>query len=102
MKATIGIDAGHGGDSSGTYTCNTVNDGLFEKDFALEQAMLVAKEYPAQMRDLVVNWNTNGFVGKEVALMVMDILCEDGTLAPLKENEKITSNLLMFCDKLPE
>ena len=82
----------------------TIDDELKKTfaDFALEQAMLVAKEYPAQMRDLVVNWNTNGFVGKEVALMVMDILCEDGTLAPLKENEKITSNLLMFCDKLPE
>lgn len=36
MKATIGLDAGHGGNSSGTYTVNTVQDGLFEKDFALD------------------------------------------------------------------
>lgn len=41
MKAVIGIDAGHGGNSSGTYTVNTVHDGLFEKDFTLEQAILV-------------------------------------------------------------
>lgn len=32
----IGLDAGHGGDSSGTYSVNTAKDGLFEKDFALE------------------------------------------------------------------
>ena len=43
MKAIIGIDAGHGGSSSGTYSINTVWDGLFEKDFALEQALLVEK-----------------------------------------------------------
>lgn len=43
MKAIIGIDAGHGGSSSGTYSVNTVYDGLFEKDFALEQALLVEK-----------------------------------------------------------
>lgn len=43
MKAVIGIDAGHGGSSSGTYSVNTVNDGLFEKDFSLEQALLVEK-----------------------------------------------------------
>ena len=43
MKAVIGIDAGHGGSSSGTYSINTVKDGLFEKDFALEQALLVEK-----------------------------------------------------------
>lgn len=32
----IGLDAGHGGNSSGTYSVNTVKDGLFEKDYALE------------------------------------------------------------------
>jgi N-acetylmuramoyl-L-alanine amidase len=36
MKATIGLDAGHGGSSSGTYTVNSVKDGLFEKDFTLD------------------------------------------------------------------
>ena len=43
MKAVIGIDAGHGGSSSGTYSVNTVFDGIFEKDYALEQALLVEK-----------------------------------------------------------
>lgn len=32
----IGLDPGHGGDSSGTYSVNTERDGLFEKDFALD------------------------------------------------------------------
>lgn len=39
MKATIGLDAGHGGSSSGTYSVNTAHDGLFEKDFALEMVL---------------------------------------------------------------
>ncbi len=44
MKAIIGIDAGHGGNSSGTYSVNTTRDGLFEKDFALEQALLIEEK----------------------------------------------------------
>ena len=71
-------------------------------DYALENAMLIAKDYPPQMRDLVVAINAANFVSSTVALMVMDILYEDGTFAPLTEQEKVTSNLLMFCDRLPE
>ena len=80
-------------------------DGDLKKtfaDFALEQAMLTAKDYPPQMRDLIMNWNVSGFVSNAVALMVMDILYGNGTLKPMTEEEKITSQLLMFCDTLPE
>lgn len=41
MKATIGLDAGHGGNSSGTYSVNTAKDGLFEKDYALELVRMI-------------------------------------------------------------
>lgn len=41
MKATIGLDAGHGGSSSGTYSVNTEHDGLFEKDYALEMVLKI-------------------------------------------------------------
>lgn len=34
--------------------------------------------------------------------MVMDILYNNGTFKELSENEKVTSNLIMFCDKLPD
>ncbi len=71
-------------------------------DYALEHAMLVAKKYPSQMRDLVVARYVNAFVDSTVALMVMDILYENGTFRPLTEGEKVTSNLLMFCDQLPQ
>ncbi len=71
-------------------------------DFALERAMLTAKDYPPQMRDLVMTRNVAGFVGTTVALMVMDILYGNGTLKPLTEEERITSNLFMCCDILPE
>lgn len=69
---------------------------------ALEQAMILAKDYPPQMRDLVVHSFVGNFVGRTVAHMVMDILYENGTLRPLTENERVTSNLLMFCDRLPK
>lgn len=71
-------------------------------DYALESAMLEAKNYPPQMQDLIVSWNTNGFVGNVVALMVMDILYGDGTFKGLTEEEKVTSQLIMFSDILPE
>ena len=33
---TIGLDAGHGGSSSGTYSVNSTKDGLFEEHYALD------------------------------------------------------------------
>lgn len=71
-------------------------------DYALEQAMLIAKDYPQQMRDLVIAENASTFVSNIVALMVMDILYGNGTFTPLTEDEKVTSNLIMFCDVLPQ
>jgi hypothetical protein len=43
-----------------------------------------------------------GFIGNTVALMVMDILYGNETFKELTDREKITSNLLMFCDVLPK
>jgi len=70
-------------------------------DYALEQATLAAKDYPPQMRDLVIGRDVRGFVGGAVAIMVMDILYGNGTFRPLTKQEKVTSNLIMFCDRLP-
>lgn len=70
-------------------------------DFALEQAMLEAKEYPPQMQDLIVFEEVNGFINNTVAMMVLDILYENGTFKPLSEQDKVSANLLMFCDLLP-
>ncbi len=70
-------------------------------DAALEYAMAVGKDYPPQMQDLVVYYNTNIF-DHMLALMVLDILYSNGTFKPLTEEEKITSQLIMFSDILPE
>ena len=70
-------------------------------DKALEIAMLEARNYPIQMQDLVIYEGVAGFIGRDVALMVMDILYANGTFKPLTEEEKITSNLIMFSDVLP-
>lgn len=71
-------------------------------DFALELAVQKAKFYPPQMQDLIISWAVGGFIGSTVALMVMDILYGNGTFKPLTENERVTSNLIMFSDKLPD
>ena len=68
---------------------------------ALEFAMIEAKDYPPQMQDLIVGCEVGGFIGCKVALMVLDILYANGTLAPLTENERVSANLIMFSDKLP-
>lgn len=70
-------------------------------DYALESAAQIAKDYPPQMQDLVMCWSVTGFISNPVAMMVLDILYENGTFKPLTEQEKITANLLMFCDRLP-
>ena len=71
-------------------------------DFALSQAIVVAKEYPSQLQDLVIVDFVQQFIGIQVAMMVLDKLYENGTFKPLSEDEKVTSNLLMFADRLPE
>ena len=42
-KIKIGLDAGHGGSSTGTYSSNTDNDKLYEKDYCLELTKMVAE-----------------------------------------------------------
>ncbi|MCM1054749.1 MAG: sigma-70 family RNA polymerase sigma factor [Bacteroides sp.] len=71
-------------------------------DRILEYAANEAKKHPQHMRDLVVTESTEGFISKITALMTMDILYKNGTFRPLNETERVTSNLLMFCDRLPE
>ncbi len=70
-------------------------------DEALELAQTQAEEYPPQMRDLVIAWNAGGFISNTVALMVLDCLYESGAFRPLTEPERVTSQLLVFSDTLP-
>ncbi len=70
--------------------------------FALEQAMEEAKRYPSQMQDYVVFFHTTGFIGPMEALMVLDEMYDQGIFQPLKKEEMVTSQLLTFCDRLPE
>lgn len=72
-------------------------------DMALEYASTVAKDYPVQMHDLVIADEAGSYIANNtVALMVMDILYSNGTFRPLTEKERVTSNLIMFSDVLPE
>ena len=80
-----------------------LNEGFKKQfaDYAFEYAQAVVRDYPPQMRDLVFSWTAGGFISKEVALMVMDVLYANGAFQPLTEREKITSNLILFTDILP-
>ena len=69
---------------------------------ALDYAMGEVKNYPSRMHDLVIHEEAGAFIGNFVAMMVLEILYENGTFKTLKEEEKITSMLVMFSDVLPE
>ncbi len=69
---------------------------------ALEFATISAKHYPPQMQDRVIQETVTSFIGSGVALMTMDKLYEKGYFKPLTENEKVTADLFMFSDVLPE
>lgn len=82
-----------------------VLDEALKKRFAniaLELAMIEAKDYPKQIQDLIVYYGVNNFISNMTALMVLDILYSNATFKPLTEEEKITSQLIMFSDILPE
>ena len=70
--------------------------------YALEQAMVLVKQYPPQLQDFVIVDFMDQFIGNRVALMVLYELYENGTFRPLTKQEKVTANLLMFADTLPE
>ncbi len=70
--------------------------------YALENAMAIAKKYPPQMQDFVVDIEASSFISNTVAVMVMDLLYGNGTFRPLTEEERATSLLLVFADTLPK
>jgi len=70
--------------------------------FALDYATECAKEYPPQMRDLIIYYDARGFVANTVAMMVWDMLYADGTFRPLTQKERATAGLVVFSDILPE
>lgn len=70
--------------------------------YALEQAMVKAKQYPPQVQYIVIVDFMHMFIGFPVAMMVLDELYDSGTFRPLSKQEKVTVNLLMFADRLPE
>ena len=69
---------------------------------ALEQAMEAATRFPSQMQDFQVWHVVWGFIDNVEAIMVLDELYDNGVFRPLKEEEKVTSQLLMFADRLPD
>lgn len=82
-----------------------VEDDIRKKitELYLESASMTAKLYPPQMCDLIMETELGSYAGgRIVALMVMDILYSNGTFRPLTEDERVTSNLIMFSDVLPE
>lgn len=82
----------------------TLDESLKKRfaETALEVAMIEAKDCPPQIQDLIVYNGVKHFIGNMTALMVIDILYSNGTFKPLTEEEKITSQLIMFSDILPE
>ncbi len=62
---------------------------------------LYKNDYPPQIQDLIKN-NSRYVLTPSIAMMVLDFMTEDGELPAFTENQKITLNLIVFSDKLPE
>ncbi|MBO4497941.1 MAG: sigma-70 family RNA polymerase sigma factor [Lachnospiraceae bacterium] len=69
--------------------------------FAMEQAVESAKSYPKHMQDYQIYRFFNGFITPSEALMAVDELYDSGVFNPLTEEERVTSQLLVFSDRLP-
>ncbi|MCR4721916.1 MAG: RNA polymerase sigma factor [Lachnospiraceae bacterium] len=69
--------------------------------FAMEQAVESAKSYPKHMQDYQIYRFFSGFITPAEALMAVDELYDSGVFKPITEEERITSQLLVFSDKLP-
>ena len=68
---------------------------------ALECMNQEAKNYPPQMQDMIMR-NAREFIDGKVAIMIQDKLYASGATKPLTEEERITANLIMFSNVLPE
>lgn len=69
---------------------------------AIEQAVMLAKNYPPQMQDFIVFEFVKWYVDNTIAMIVLDKLYDSGEYKPLTESEKATANLLVFSDRLPQ
>ncbi|MBQ7429440.1 MAG: sigma-70 family RNA polymerase sigma factor [Butyrivibrio sp.] len=69
---------------------------------AIEQAVMLAKNYPPQMQDFIVFEFVKWYVDNTVAMIVLDKLYDSGEYKPLTQSEKATANLIVFSDKLPQ
>lgn len=70
--------------------------------YAIENAMIEAKKYPAHMQDLIVATDIGGFISSITSIMTLDVLYSTKTFKPLTEEERTTANLIMFSDILPD
>ncbi len=69
---------------------------------AIEQAVMLAKNYPPQMQDFIVFEFVKWYVDNTVAMLVLDKLYDSGEYKPLTQSEKATANLIVFSDRLPQ
>ncbi len=69
---------------------------------AIEQAVMLAKNYPPQMQDFIVFEFVKWYVDNTIAMIILDKLYDSGEYKPLTESEKATANLLVFSDRLPQ
>lgn len=79
-RIKIGIDPGHGGAYTGTYSVSTVKDGLYEKDYALELALLVREHLQRCGFDVYMTRTTDVRPGDVTARaqMLKDEHCDYG------------------------
>ncbi|MCL2546018.1 MAG: sigma-70 family RNA polymerase sigma factor [Oscillospiraceae bacterium] len=58
-------------------------------------------QYPPHMQELCRIYNTNCLSSQSVLTRALEILSNNGTLAPLSDEQKMSVNTIMFSDVLP-
>ncbi|MCL2063228.1 MAG: hypothetical protein FWG98_02510 [Candidatus Cloacimonetes bacterium] len=75
----------------------TISKELDEEIFNVDKS-----QFPSHMHDLCRSWNTDVLAGTEVRTRVLEQLLKKGMLKELTEAQKMTVNIIMFSDILPE
>ena len=58
-------------------------------------------EHPIHLRDLCKTMSQNSLTSKEMRTLYFEYMLDCGMLKPLKQYQKQTVNMIMFCDVLP-
>ncbi|MCL2063616.1 MAG: hypothetical protein FWG98_04500, partial [Candidatus Cloacimonetes bacterium] len=80
-----------------TVRLKSISKKLDEEIFNVDKT-----QFPSHIHDLCRSWNTDVLASTEIRTRVLEQLLKKGMLKELTEAQKMTVNIVMFSDILPE